>query len=55
MGVEYGILTKSGSWFGYGDGKIAQGREAAKQFFLDNPEVADEVEQKIRNTIAGVE
>lgn len=54
MGVEYGVLTKSGSWYGYGDGKIAQGREAAKKFLLDNPEVADEVEQKIRNTIAGI-
>ena len=47
-GVDLGILTKAGAWYGYGDGKIAQGREAAKQFMLDNPEVADEIEAKIR-------
>ena len=48
MGVELGILQKSGSWFAYGDSKIGQGRDAVKQFLNDNPEVADEVEAKIR-------
>lgn len=48
LGVECDILQKSGSWYSYGDTKIAQGREAAKQFFDDNPEVAEEVELKIK-------
>jgi len=48
MGVELGILQKSGSWFSYSDTKLGQGRDAVKQFMLDNPEVMDEVEGKIR-------
>lgn len=48
MGVDLGVLNKSGSWFSYGDSKIGQGREAVKQFMLDNPEMMDEVEAKIR-------
>lgn len=48
MGVELGILQKSGSWFAYGDSKIGQGRDAVKQFLNDNPGVADEIEGKIR-------
>jgi len=48
MGVELGLLSKSGSWFAYGDSKIGQGRDAVKQFLFDNPEVMDELEGKIR-------
>ena len=48
MGVELGILNKSGSWFSYGDSKIGQGRDAVKQFLFDNPEMAEEVGAKIR-------
>lgn len=48
MGVELSILNKSGSWFSYGDTKIGQGRDAVKSFLNDNPEVATEVEAKIR-------
>ncbi|HXS35397.1 MAG TPA: recombinase RecA [Flavipsychrobacter sp.] len=48
MGVDLGILQKSGSWFSYADMKLGQGRDAVKQFMLDNPEVMDEVEGKIR-------
>lgn len=48
MGVELNIISKGGSWYGYGDAKIAQGRIAAKQFMLDNPEVATEIEEKIK-------
>jgi recombination protein RecA len=48
MGVELNILQKSGSWFAYGDSKIGQGRDAVKQFLHDNPEVAAEIEAKIR-------
>lgn len=48
MGVDLSILNKSGSWFSYGDTKIGQGRDAVKNFLHDNPEVAVEVEAKIR-------
>lgn len=55
LGTEFNILSKSGAWYGYGDGKIAQGREAAKQFMLDNPEVAQEIEAQIRAKLTGEE
>ena len=48
MGVELGILQKSGSWFSYGESKIGQGRDAVKQFLQDNPEMMEEVEGRIR-------
>jgi recombination protein RecA len=51
MGVELAILQKSGSWFSYGDGKIGQGRDSVKQFLLDNPEVMDEIEGRIREAL----
>jgi recombination protein RecA len=51
MGVELGVLSKSGSWFSYGDTKIGQGRDAVKNFLQDNPEVAAEVEGKIREML----
>jgi recombination protein RecA len=51
MGVDLNILQKSGSWFAYGDSKIGQGRDAVKQFLNDNPEVADEIEAKIRTAL----
>jgi recombination protein RecA len=51
MGVELNILQKSGSWFAYGDSKIGQGRDAVKQFLNDNPEVAAEIETKIRTAL----
>ena len=47
-GVDTDIIQKSGSWFSYGGTKIAQGRESAKQFLLDNPEVMEELEMKIK-------
>jgi recombination protein RecA len=53
LGVEYGILKKSGSWFSYGDTRLAQGRDAVKQLMQDNPELADELEQKIMAAILG--
>lgn len=52
IGTDLDILEKSGSWFSYGGAKIAQGRESAKQFMHDNPEVALEIEQKIKEKIA---
>jgi recombination protein RecA len=53
LGVEYDIIGKSGSWYSYDNAKIAQGREAAKVFLEDNPEVAYEIEQKIKAEIMG--
>lgn len=47
LGVEYGIIKKSGSWFSYDDQKLAQGRDAAKRVIMDNPELAEELEAKI--------
>ena len=55
LGVDQDIVSKSGAWYGYGDAKIAQGREAAKLFMLDNPEVADEIERKIKAKLMGVD
>jgi recombination protein RecA len=52
MGVELGIVQKSGSWFSYDAIKLGQGREAVKQLFTDNPEMANEIEAKIRAKIA---
>jgi recombination protein RecA len=51
MGVELGIIQKSGSWFSYGTDKLGQGRDTVKQLLHDNPEVATEVENKIREKV----
>ena len=51
LGVEFDIIKKSGSWFSYGDSKIGQGRDAVKKMLQDNPELADEIEAKIRESI----
>jgi recombination protein RecA len=51
MGVELGVIQKSGSWFSYDTTKLGQGREAVKQLLLDNPELAAELEKKIRAKI----
>lgn len=48
LGVEYGIIKKSGSWFSYGESKLAQGREGVKQLLRDNIELCEELEAKIR-------
>ena len=47
LGVEKGIITKSGSWFSYDGNKLAQGRDGAKKVLLDNPELAAEIEEKL--------
>jgi recombination protein RecA len=54
MGVELDVIQKSGAWYAYKGTKIAQGREAAKLFVEDNPEVAAEMEAIIRDKIATV-
>jgi recombination protein RecA len=52
MGVEHNIVAKSGSWFSYGDTKLGQGRDAVKQLLRDNPDLADEIEGKIKEKLA---
>jgi len=47
LGVLYEVVKKSGSWFSYGDTKLGQGRDAVKKLFLDNPDLAEEIEAKI--------
>ena len=47
LGVEYNVIKKSGSWFSYGESKLGQGRETVKQLVMDNPELAEELTQKI--------
>lgn len=47
LGVEYGLMKKSGSWFSYGDTKLGQGRDAVKNLLFDNPEMVEELESKI--------
>src|SRR5438477_40419 len=51
MGVEMNIIQKSGSWFSYNTDKLGQGRDAVKQLLVDNPELANEIETKIREKI----
>src|SRR5574344_2050525 len=51
LGVEYGIIQKSGSWFSYNETRLAQGRDATKQVIKDNPELAEEIEDKIMEAI----
>jgi recombination protein RecA len=51
LGVAYEIIKKSGSWFSYGDTKIGQGRDAVKSLLLDNPELLEELEEKIVEAI----
>ena len=55
IGVEYGIIKKSGSWFSYGDTKLGQGRDAVKGVIKDNPELMEELENKIKEAIENQE
>lgn len=52
LGVEHNIIQKSGSWFSYDGSKLGQGRDAAKALLKDNPELAEEIEAKIREALA---
>ena len=52
LGVEYGIIQMSGSWFSYEGNKLAQGRDATKQLLADNPELCEELEAKIMQAIS---
>lgn len=51
LGVEYGVIDKSGSWFSYNGSKLAQGRDAAKMVIQDNPELAEELERQIMEAL----
>jgi recombination protein RecA len=55
LGVEYDIIKKSGSWFSYGESKLAQGREAVKALLTDNIELCEEIEAKIREALQNVQ
>ena len=55
LGVEHNIIQKSGSWFSYNGSKLGQGRDAAKALLKDNPELAEEIEAKVREAIAAKE
>ena len=52
LGVEYGIIQKSGSWFSYKNSRLAQGRDATKALLKDNPELCEELEILIKQAIA---
>lgn len=49
LGIDYNIVTKSGSWFAYGEERLGQGRENAKAFLKEHPEIAQEIEDKVRS------
>jgi recombination protein RecA len=53
LGVEHNIIKKAGSWFSYGETRLGQGRDAVKQLILDNPELMEELEAKIKATVTG--
>ena len=52
FGVKYDLVEKSGAWYSYGANRIGQGRENAKQYMKDHPEIAKELEEKIKNTLS---
>src|SRR5690606_18855486 len=52
LAVDFDIVKKSGSWFSYGDTKLGQGRDAVKALLKDNPELQEELEEKIKEAIA---
>jgi recombination protein RecA len=53
LGVQYGIVGKSGAWFDYNDAKIGQGREATKKYLKEHPDVMAEIETKVREKVRG--
>ncbi len=52
LGVKIGIIDKAGSWYAYGDERLGQGKENARQFLKNNSDIADDIEQKIRNSFS---
>jgi recombination protein RecA len=53
LGVEHNVIKKAGSWFSYGDSRLGQGRDAVKQLIIDNPELMEELEIKIKEVVSG--
>ena len=51
IGVEKGVIKKAGSWFSYDDTKLGQGRDAVKALFNENPDLAEEIENKIKDIL----
>jgi recombination protein RecA len=51
MGVEHKIINKSGAWYSYGDDRIGQGKDNVRQFLKENPEMAAEIERKVREVV----
>ena len=54
LGVDFDIIKKSGSWFSYGETKLGQGRDAVKMLIADNPELMEELENKIKEAMQAV-
>ena len=52
MGVEKGIIKKAGSWFSYEDTKLGQGRDQVKALLMENPDLSEEIETKIKEVLA---
>jgi len=52
LGVELNVIQKAGSWFSYNGNKLGQGRDTVKQLIEDNPELAEEIEKKIKEKIS---
>ena len=55
LGVDFDIIDKKGSWYSYGETRLGQGREAVRTLLIDNPELMDELEVKIKNAIQGID
>jgi recombination protein RecA len=51
LGVEHNIVEKSGSWFSYGDLRLGQGKDNSRMFLKENPDIADEIETRLRVTL----
>jgi recombination protein RecA len=51
LGVQHGLVNKSGAWYSYKEDRIGQGKENARQFLLDNPDIADEIESALREML----
>jgi recombination protein RecA len=52
LATDYNVIKKSGSWFSYGETRLGQGRDAVKKLLSDNPELADELEAKVKEKLA---
>jgi recombination protein RecA len=55
VGIAAGVLSKTGAWFNYGDVRLGQGRETAREFLKTNPEIAERIDNEIRGRVASIE